>query len=72
MLLETLARLGVSANRALMVGDTTHDSLMAKNAKVAALSVTQGAHTTATLATLQPLAIVANIAEMHAWFAAHV
>ena len=71
MLLETLARLGSSANRTLMVGDTTHDSQMARNAGIAALSVTQGAHSRETLQALEPLAVVASISEMHAWFDAH-
>ena len=71
MLEETMRRFAIEPARALMVGDTTHDSQRAKNAGTAALSVTQGAHDRAALELLDPLAIVGSIAEMREWLAAY-
>src|SRR5262245_36165039 len=44
MLLNVMDRLGVAPGSTLMIGDTTHDLLLASNAGVAAVAVTYGAH----------------------------
>lgn len=67
MLLEILDQLSVAPERALMIGDTTHDLQMARRAGVAALAVGFGAHPRAALLAEQPLACVGDIAELAAW-----
>ena len=44
MLLELMDELAVSAERTLMIGDTTHDLQMAQNAGVDAVAMGYGAH----------------------------
>jgi phosphoglycolate phosphatase len=52
--LHVLERLGVPAEQAVVVGDTTHDLLMARAAGLRAIAVTYGAHDEATLRTEEP------------------
>jgi phosphoglycolate phosphatase len=68
MLLELMDELAVSAERTLMVGDTTHDLQMAQNAKVDAVAMGHGAHPAEQLRELNPLALVDDFAELRAWF----
>jgi phosphoglycolate phosphatase len=49
-----LRTLGVSAERALMVGDTTHDLLMAKAAGMRSVAVTYGIHSMRELTSADP------------------
>src|ERR1700757_2788873 len=44
MLLALMERVGVEAAQTLMIGDTTHDLELARNAGVSALAVSYGAH----------------------------
>lgn len=67
MLEQLMDELGMTPSRTLMIGDTSHDLLMAKNAGVAALAVSFGAHTRTDLLTFAPLACVDNIEEMETW-----
>ncbi len=67
MLQELMAEFGVPAQRTLMIGDTTHDLQMALSAGCASVGVAYGAHTTEGFAALQPLAVAASVAELHAW-----
>lgn len=67
MLLELMQLFDVDPQRTLMVGDTTHDLLMAKNAGCAAVAVTYGAHAHEDLAACQPLFVAHSVAELHAW-----
>ncbi len=71
MLLELLDELAVSAERALMVGDTTHDMQMAQNAGVDAVAVGHGAHPPEQLRESDPLALVKDFAELRAWLEAN-
>lgn len=71
MLFELMDELGVSAERTLMVGDTTHDLQMAINAGVDSIAVGHGAHPAEQLEELQPLAMVENFHELRAWFVAN-
>jgi phosphoglycolate phosphatase len=67
MLLEILEELGVEPERALMIGDTTHDLQMARSAGVAAVAVAFGAHPRAALAAEAPLVCVEDFEELAAW-----
>lgn len=67
MLDELMGELGVMPERTLMVGDTTHDLQMAKNAGVAALGVSFGAHPRAALEAESPLACVPTPGDMVRW-----
>ena len=71
MLFELMGRFAVPPERTLMIGDTTHDSQMATNAGVPAVSVTYGAHPRAQLETLAPRVVVDSVAELSAWLARH-
>jgi phosphoglycolate phosphatase len=71
MLEELLDELAVAGERALMIGDTTHDLQMARNAGVASLAVAYGAHPAAVLDAMQPLACVQETAELAAWLRTH-
>lgn len=64
MLQEILSETGVSAERALMVGDSIHDMEMARNAQVAAIGVTYGVHSAARLATAKPKYTIDSIAQL--------
>ena len=67
MLEELLAEFGVSGEAALMIGDTSHDLLMARNAGVAGLAVTYGAHPHDHLLEHEPLACLHSVGELAAW-----
>lgn len=67
MLLELMDELGVRAEGALMIGDTSHDLQMARAAGVDALAVTYGAHAEDSLRSCQPRACVASVAELGRW-----
>jgi phosphoglycolate phosphatase len=67
MLFELMDELAVSPERTLMVGDTTHDVQLAQNANVDVVAVGHGAHPPEQLQELNPLALVADFAELRAW-----
>jgi phosphoglycolate phosphatase len=71
MIEELLAELNVPAGRALMIGDTSHDLQMARNAGIAALAAGYGAHPIAHLETFAPLAVCASFPELAAWLLAN-
>lgn len=71
MLLELMDEFAVTPERTLMIGDTTHDLLMAKHARVPALAVAYGAHPRALLEAESPLLCAATVAEVRNWLAAH-
>jgi phosphoglycolate phosphatase len=71
MVLELLDELGAESAHALVIGDTSHDLLMASNAGVASLGVTYGAHEAADLHPHAPLALMNSFAEVHAWLNAN-
>lgn len=72
MLLYLLDRLGVEARHALMIGDTSHDLEMARNAGVDAVGVSWGAHPAAALEALTPAACLHQMADLYAWLEARV
>ncbi|MFZ5538774.1 MAG: HAD family hydrolase [Pseudomonadota bacterium] len=67
MLLELTEELAVDVERTLMIGDTTHDLLMARAARTHAAAVTYGAHPRAQLAACEPLVLVGSVEELHRW-----
>ncbi|MEW6591738.1 MAG: HAD-IA family hydrolase [Pseudomonadota bacterium] len=71
MVLELIAELDADPARTLVIGDTSHDLLMAANAGVASLGVTYGAHEAGDLAPHAPLALFDSFAKVHAWLAAN-
>lgn len=71
MLEEIIDELGTTAERTLMIGDTTHDLQMASNAGVDAVGMTHGAHPIEQLHELHPRALLADFAELRAWLAAN-
>ena len=71
MLLELMREFGVDPSRTLMIGDTTHDLEMARNAGTASLGVSYGAHEPATFEAYQTLHVAHSVADLHAWLVAH-
>ena len=71
MLLELLDEVAAAPDRAVMIGDTSHDLEMATNAGVAAVAVGYGAHDPSRLAALAPLALVGSTEELARWLAAN-
>ncbi|MER2492133.1 HAD family hydrolase [Catenovulum sediminis] len=61
MLLSLLQQFDLTANQAVMIGDTVHDLNMANNAGMDAIGVTCGVNDEATLASCKPVAIVHQI-----------
>lgn len=72
MLREIMDELGTAPDQTLMIGDTTHDLQMAKNAGVDALAVGYGAHSREALYAEQPLGLVDEIAQLTEWLRLHV
>jgi phosphoglycolate phosphatase len=54
-----------------MIGDTTHDLLLAANAGCAAVGVGFGAHEHEAFAPFAPLHVAHSTAELAAWLAEH-
>ena len=71
MLLELMREFGAEPERTLMIGDTTHDLQMARNAGVPAVAVSFGAHESEDLLALEPLFLAHSTAELHQWLADH-
>lgn len=71
MLLELMDELFVAPERTLMIGDTTHDLLMAKNAGTQAVAMTYGAHPAAQLEAEMPRALLDSMAALREWLACH-
>jgi phosphoglycolate phosphatase len=70
MLLRLIDELQCSPQRTLMIGDTTHDIELARNAGTDALAVAWGAHDAASLQAFGPLDMLRSIAELREWFLA--
>ncbi len=71
MLLALMDRLGVGPAKTLMIGDTTHDLELARNAGVSALAVAYGAHPPKGLMAMQPLTTAHSVTELRAWLSAN-
>ena len=72
LMLEQLMReFGVSPERTLMIGDTTHDLQMAVNAGCAGVGVSYGAHEPDVFMALSPRFVAHSVAELHTWLQAN-
>ena len=69
MLHELMGEFDVAPERVLMIGDTTHDLQMARNAGCASLGVSYGAHAPDAFGALGPLYIAQSVADLHDWLA---
>jgi phosphoglycolate phosphatase len=67
MLHELMRELGVQPARTLMIGDTTHDLLLARNAGTPSVAVSFGAHEHEAFAEFGPLHIAHSTRELHDW-----
>lgn len=71
MLEELMAELGATPDATLMIGDTTHDVLMAHNAGVAAVAVGYGAHPVPDLAAASPAHLARSVEDLAEWLLAN-
>ena len=71
MLLELMAAIGTTPARTLMVGDTTHDLQLARNAGTASVAVSFGAHAPESFAALGPLHVAHSTADLADWLLTH-
>ena len=67
MLLELMDQMQVRAADMLMIGDTSHDLGMARNAGVDAVAVSYGAHPEESLLAFAPRACLASVGELRLW-----
>jgi phosphoglycolate phosphatase len=67
MLEELMSEFGAPAESTVMIGDTSHDLLMARNASVDALAVTYGAHPHDHLLEHAPVACLHSVGELSSW-----
>ena len=71
MLHELMAEFGVPPARTLMIGDTTHDLQMARNAGCASVAVSYGAHSPDAFGALGPQFVAHSVPELHQWMLRH-
>ena len=71
MLHELMREFGADPERTLMIGDTTHDLQMARNAGVASVGVSYGAHEPHDFGALGPRYIAHSVADLDRWLAEH-
>jgi phosphoglycolate phosphatase len=71
MLMYLIGKLGVTPERTLMIGDTTHDMAMASAAGVARVALGHGAHDVCDLVEHEPLACLADCVELRTWLSQH-
>jgi phosphoglycolate phosphatase len=71
MLQELTRELGQDMRRTVMIGDTTHDLLMANNAGAIGVAVEYGAHPVAHLQSCQPLFSAQSVTHLHQWLSEH-
>jgi len=67
MLQELTRELGQDLKRTVMIGDTTHDLLMAQNAGSAGIAVEYGAHPVDQLTACRPVFSAKTVPELHQW-----
>lgn len=67
MIEELMEEFAVAPAATLMIGDTTHDLLMAQNAGVDAVAVSYGAHPRDALEAAAPLYCAASVGELALW-----
>ena len=67
MVLELMDLCQVPPDRTLVIGDTSHDLLMARNAGVSGVGVAYGAHETASLQEYEPLYVAESFVDLADW-----
>ena len=67
MLHELMTQFGVEPDRTLMIGDTTHDLQMARNAQCPSVGVSYGAHEPDAFYALAPLFVAHSGESLHQW-----
>jgi len=68
MLDELMDEFGVTPQQVVMIGDTSHDLNMARNAGVDGVAVSYGAHTAESLLALEPKFCAESVAALRQWF----
>jgi phosphoglycolate phosphatase len=71
MLNELMREFGTEPERTLMIGDTTHDLQLARNAGTPRVAVSYGAHDHEAFGGFEPLAIAHSTRELHDWLLQH-
>jgi phosphoglycolate phosphatase len=71
MLQQLMVQLGVPPERTLMIGDTTHDLMLARNAGTERVAVSFGAHGAEAFGEHEPLFVAHSTEELHRWLLAH-
>ncbi len=71
MLLELMREFGTEPERTLMVGDTTHDLQLARNAGTPSLGVSFGAHDSEAFDEFEPLQVLHSTRELQDWLLQH-
>lgn len=71
MLLHVMERMIVCPGQTLMIGDTTHDLKLARNAGVAAVAVSYGAHPPENFDAFDSVPIVHSIGALRGWLEAN-
>jgi phosphoglycolate phosphatase len=67
MLLDILEELGVAPAKSVMIGDTTYDLEMARNARTASIGVCTGSHCREELVRFEPVACLEGVVELAPW-----
>jgi phosphoglycolate phosphatase len=70
MLLDICNELGIKPHEALMIGDTTHDLGLAKNAGSPSVGVSYGAHPDAGFSAFSPVAVFSKVSTLSEWLLA--
>lgn len=71
MLHELMGEMGVSPERTLMIGDTTHDLEMARRAGCDRVGVSYGAHHHDNFGALSPRFVAHSVSELQHWLLTH-
>jgi len=71
MLLHLMDAVGAEPSNTLMIGDTTHDLELARNAGAPAIAVSYGAHDASHFDRFEPLATVDSVRALHSWLRAN-
>jgi len=72
MLEQILAHCDVRPEQALMVGDSSFDLLMARNAGMGSVAVSYGAQSLEALRAFEPRIAIDSFPELHAWLSLRV
>lgn len=67
MLHELMREFGAEPERTLMIGDTTHDLQMARNAGCASVAVSYGAHAHEGFAAFEPRFVAHSVTQLQQW-----